>query len=54
MKDRYILPVILTYEVKGISIEFPDLPGCLHYADDTEEAFKNSKEALELHLFSME
>lgn len=54
MKDRYILPVILTYEVKGISIEFPDLPGCLPYADDTEEAFKNSKEALELHLFGME
>jgi predicted RNase H-like HicB family nuclease len=54
MKDRYIFPAILTYEVKGISIEFPDLPGCLPYADDTDEAIKNAKEALELHLFGME
>jgi len=54
MKDRYIFPAILTYEVKGISIEFPDLPGCLPYADDTYEAIKNAKEALELHLFGIE
>ena len=54
MKDRYVFPAILTYEDKGISIEFPDLPGCLPCAESTEEAIKNAKEALELHLFGME
>ena len=54
MKDIYIYPAILNYTEKGISIEFPDLPGCLPCADTTEEAIKNSKEALALHLWGME
>lgn len=54
MKDKYIYPAILTYAEDGISIEFPDLPGCLPCADSTEEAIKNAKEALELHLYGME
>lgn len=54
MKDRYIFPAILTYEKEGISIEFPDLPGCLPCANSDEEALKNAKEALELHLYGME
>ncbi len=54
MKDRYIFPAIFTYEERGISIEFPDLPGCLPCADDTEEAVENAKEALTLHLWGME
>ena len=54
MKDKYIYPAILTYADDGISIEFPDLPGCLPCANNTEEALKNAKEALELHLYGME
>lgn len=54
MKDKYIYPAILTYAEDGISIEFPDLPGCLPCASGTEEALKNAKEALELHLYGME
>ena len=54
MKDRYVYPAIFYYEEDGISIEFPDLPGCLPCADTTEEAVKNAKEALALHLYGME
>jgi predicted RNase H-like HicB family nuclease len=54
MKDKYIYPAILMYADDGISIEFPDLPGCLPCASSTEEALKNAKEALELHLYRME
>lgn len=53
-KDRYIFPAIFDYAEDGISIEFPDLPGCLPCAHSTEEAVKNSQEALALHLYSME
>jgi len=38
----------------GISVEFPDLPGCLSCADTTEEAAKNANEALRLHLWGLE
>ena len=52
--DVYAYPAILTYADDGISIEFPDLPGCLPCADSTEEAVKNAREAMGLHLWSME
>ena len=54
MKDTYIYPAILTYKDSGISIEFPDLPGCLPCASTSEEAAKNAKEAMGLHLWGME
>lgn len=54
MKDNYVYPAIFYYNDDGISIEFPDLPGCLPCADTTEEAVKNAKEAMGLHLYSME
>lgn len=53
-KDRYIYPAIFTYAEDGISVEFPDLPGCLTCGDSDEEALKNAKEAMELHLYGME
>ena len=53
-KDRYIFPAIFDYAEDGISIEFPDLPGCLPCAHSDEEALKNAQEAMALHLFSME
>jgi predicted RNase H-like HicB family nuclease len=54
MKDIYAFPATLSYEEDGITIEFPDLPGCLPCAATTEEAVKNAKEALGLHLWGME
>ena len=54
MKDRYVFPAIFYYAEDGISIEFPDLPGCLPCADTTEEAVRNAKEALGVHLYGME
>ena len=54
MKDRYVFPAVFYYAEDGISIEFPDLPGCLPCADTTDEAVKNAKEALGVHLYGME
>ncbi len=53
-KDRYIYPAIFDYADDGISICFPDLPGCFSCANSDEEAIKMSKDALSLHLYSME
>ncbi|MCD8322372.1 MAG: type II toxin-antitoxin system HicB family antitoxin [Oscillospiraceae bacterium] len=52
--NYYAYPAFLYYDEDGISIEFPDLPGCLPCANTTEEAFRRAKEALGLHLFGME
>ena len=56
MKDRYSYVAFFNYNEDGISIEFPDLPGCYPCADkdDTEGALKNAKEALGLHIWGME
>ena len=56
VKDRYSYVAIFNYNEDGISIEFPDLPGCYPCADkdDTEGALKNVKEALGLHIWGME
>ena len=53
-KNRYIFPAVFDYADDGISIEFPDLPGCFPCAHSDEEALKNAQEAMALHLFSME
>jgi predicted RNase H-like HicB family nuclease len=54
VKSRYTFPAIFHFADDGISIEYPDLPGCLSCADTEEEAFKMAKEALQLHLYGME
>ncbi len=54
MKDRHIYPAIFSYDDDGISVEFPDFPGCLTAGQDTAEAMKNAKEALELVLYGLE
>ncbi|WP_018130582.1 type II toxin-antitoxin system HicB family antitoxin [Effusibacillus pohliae] len=54
MKDRYIYPAIFDYAEDGISVEFPDLLGCLTCGDTDEEALHNAKEAMALHLYGME
>lgn len=53
-KEHYVYPAIFDYADDGISIFFPDLPGCLPCAKTTEEAIHNAREAMALHLYSME
>lgn len=54
MKNRYAYIALLSQEENGISIEFPDLPGCLPCAPDMDAALDNAKEALGLHIWGME
>ena len=54
MKDTYSYIGILEYADDGISVYFPDLPGCFTCADTTEEAVRNAKEALGLHIWGLE
>ena len=53
-KDRYLYPALFHYAEDGISVSFPDLPGCLSCGNTTEEAFAMAREALALHLYGME
>jgi predicted RNase H-like HicB family nuclease len=54
LKNNYIYPSIFSYDDDGISVEFPDLPGCLTFGQTTEEAMIRAKEAMALHLSSLE
>lgn len=54
MKDSYEFVAIFDYTKDGISISFPDIPGCLSCADTTEEAIKNEEEVLGFVLYDME
>ena len=53
-KDYYIYPAIFEYEKNGISISFPDLPGCISSAKNEEEALYMAKDALGLYIVCSE
>lgn len=53
-KDYYIYPAIFEYEKNGISISFPDLPGCISSAKNEEEALYMAKDALGLYIVCAE
>jgi len=53
-KDKYIYPAVFSFDDDGISVEFPDLPGCLTCGDNEDEAIRMAKDALGLHLYGME
>ena len=53
-KDVYIFPAIFDYADDGISIEFPDLPGCLSCASTDEEALYMAQDVLKGFLVCME
>ncbi|WP_028306410.1 type II toxin-antitoxin system HicB family antitoxin [Desulfitibacter alkalitolerans] len=38
----------------GYSVYFPDLPGCVSFGEDFEDAQKQASEALGLHIYGME
>lgn len=54
MKDSYIFPAVFDYADDGITVSFPDLPGCFSYGSDDNEAVKNAEKALGLQLYGME
>lgn len=54
MRNSYMFQAIFTYDKDGISIEFPNLPGCLSCAGTTEEALFNAEEVLGLFLYGIE
>ena len=51
---KYIYPAIFTPEADGISVDFPDLPGCYTDGATVEEAFENAEDALSLMLWHLE
>lgn len=53
-KDKYIYPAIFSFDDDGISVEFPNLPGCLTCGNSEDEAIRMAKEAMGLHLYGME
>ena len=51
MKIRVVLE---TSEEGGYTVYVPSLPGCISEGDTEEEALVNIKEAIELHMESLE
>lgn len=47
-QDRYVYPAVFGYADDGISIRFPDLPGCISFGDTDEEALDMAQEVLGL------
>ena len=54
MQDRYVFPAVFSYAGDGISVEFPDLPGCFSCGQNDAEALDMARGALGLHLYGME
>lgn len=54
-KDYYVYPAVLTFE-EGyeIAVTFPDIPGCATSGKNEADALTMAKEALGLHLYSLE
>lgn len=53
-KDIYRYWAVFHQADDGISVSFPDLPGCLTFGLTEDEAYKMAIEALELHLYGLE
>lgn len=52
--DIYRFIAVFAFYEGGISVTYPDLPGCVSHGDDETQAFKNAEEGLKLHLYGME
>ncbi|MDR0936993.1 MAG: type II toxin-antitoxin system HicB family antitoxin [Oscillospiraceae bacterium] len=50
----YVYPALVYSDSDGISIDFPDLPGCCPCAHNIKAALENAREALAVHLIGME
>ena len=55
MKKKYVFPAVFDYsETPGISISFPDFPGCLSEADDNEQAMRMARDALSGRIYTLD
>ena len=55
MKKKYVFPAIFDYsETPGISISFPDFPGCVSEGDDNEQAISMARDALGGRLYILD
>jgi len=52
--DTYRYVAVLAYYEGGVSVTFPDLPGCVSHGDDEAAALKNAQECLKLHMLGIE
>lgn len=53
-KDHYVYPAVFYYAPEGVTITFPDLPGCISEANTDEEALRNAHDALASRLYADE
>ena len=54
MRKLTYLAVFEIDENPGVSLYFPDVPGCVSCGDDFDHAMQMAKEALALHVYGME
>ena len=54
LPNYYRYTAIFTYEEDGVHVVFPDLPGCVTFGKEEEEAVQMAREVLALHLYGME
>ena len=54
MRKLTHLAVFETDENPGISVYFPDVPGCISCGENFDHALQMAKEALALHIYGME
>jgi len=54
MRKLTYLAVFETDEKSGISVYFPDVPGCVSCGDNFDHALQMAKEALSLHIYGIE
>ena len=54
MRKLTYLAVFETDENSGISVYFPDVPGCVSCGDNFDHALQKAQEALALHIYGLE
>jgi predicted RNase H-like HicB family nuclease len=54
MRKLTYLAVFETGDGSGISVYFPDVPGCVSCGDNFDHALAMAKESLALHIYGME
>ncbi|CAM3413746.1 type II toxin-antitoxin system HicB family antitoxin [Saccharibacillus brassicae] len=53
-KDVYRYWALLDSTEEGVSVSFPDLPGCVTFGETAEEAHAEAREALEGFMYELE
>lgn len=54
MRKLTYLAILEPSKSGGYGVFYPDLPGCISFGTDIEEAQRNAKEVLKLHIYGME